>query len=114
MLYKQEWTTLLTKAKRGDADAQSEVGDCYFDGQLNSIGKTIVKKNDKKAFQWYKKSALQENENGLTSLAYCLAEGLGCQKNIPEAIVIYKKAIKKGSSNAAFNLGTIYRDTGKF
>ena len=114
MLDKKEWIELLTKAKKGDGDAQSKVGDSYSDGLKNSIGETIVKKSDKRAFNWYSKSALQENKDGLTCLAYCLSEGLGCQKNVQEAIKIYQKAIKKGSSNSAFNLGTIYRDNGKF
>jgi uncharacterized protein len=111
---KFEWDTLLEKAINGDSDAQVEVGDYFLEGLLNVQNEIIVQKDESEAFKWYSKAAQKQSENGISNLAYCFSEGLGCKKNIAKSIKLYEKAILIGSSTAASNLGTIYRDKGEY
>src|SRR5690606_5230761 len=74
----------------------------------------IVKQNFSSAFTWYEKAAENGIINSITNLADFLSEGKGCKRNKDKAVEKYLLAIEKGSSRAAFNLGTIYRDDGNF
>lgn len=112
MLDKISWKHLLAKARRGDAAAQREVADYFSFGFKTNTKEVIVRQNLSSAFSWYKKAAMNGIVEALTNLADFLNEGKGCKKDICSAIENYLLAIGKGSSRAAFNLGTIYRDRG--
>ncbi len=114
MLDKTAWKDLLSKAKNGDGVAQNEVGDYYSYGLKTNTNEAIVKQNFSSAFSWYQKAAENGVVDALTNIADFLSEGKGCEKDIPKSIKIYLKAIDRGSSRAALNLGTIYRDKGNF
>jgi len=114
MLDKKKWQELLKKAKKGDAEAQIDVGLIYSDGYINPKQDVIVKKNNKLAYEWYKKAVEQGSVIGIDFLAYHLDCGIGCERDTKKAIELYKIAINKGSSGAANNLGTIYRDKGNY
>ena len=111
---KQGWQALLKNATKGNADSQFEVGNVYSEGYVNSKQEAVVKRNSRLACAWYEKAAKQGNVNGISSLAYHLDSGIGCEKDIERAICLYKVAIEKGSGIAAFNLGTVYRDKGNY
>ena len=114
MLDKTSWKDLLSKARKGDAIAQNEVGDYFSFGFKTITKKLIVKQNFSSAFLWYQKAAVNGIVDALTNLADFLSEGKGCEKDLVKAIENYILAIDKGSSRAALNLGTIYRDKGNF
>lgn len=114
MIDKKSWKDLLKMAKEGISDAQVDVGDYLTDGWEDEDGVIIVKKDEKAAFEWYYKAAAQENEEGISRMAYCLSEGIGCKQDTEAAIQLYKQALNMGSSVAAYNLGTFYRDEGKY
>ena len=114
MLDKISWKILLSKARKGDANAQHDVGDIYSFGHKSAKNEIIVKQNFSSAFSWYEKAAGNGVINAITNLADFLSEGKGCEKNITKAVENYLLAIEKGSSRAAFNLGTIYRDNGNY
>jgi uncharacterized protein len=112
MLNKFFWKVILEKARNGDPNAQNEVADYFSFGCTTSTNEIIVRQNFLKAFSWYEKAAINGVVDALTNLADFLSEGKGCEKDINKAIENYLLAIDKGSSRAAFNLGTIYRDKG--
>ena len=114
MFDKQNWHELLKQAKTGDAVAQWQVGNLYSNGYIDSTQEVIVKQNSRLAVEWYEKAAEQENVDGMSSLAYHLDTGSGCNSDTEKAIRLYKMAIGKGSSVAASNLGTVYRDKGNY
>ena len=114
MLDKNSWKYLLAKAKKGDANAQNEVADNFSFGLKTSTNEIIVRQNFSSAFSWYKKAAINGLADALTNFADFLSEGKGCKKDITKAVENYLLAIDKGSSRAALNLGTIYRDKGNF
>jgi uncharacterized protein len=114
MLDKVFWKNLLSRAKKGNANAQYEVGDHYSFGSKTKSNKVIVKKDFFSAFFWYEKAAMNGVIEAQTNMADFLSEGKGCKKDINKAIENYQLAIDKGSSRAALNLGTVYRDAGNF
>jgi len=65
----------LDDAKRGDANAQNEVGVIYAEG----IG---VKRNDSEGVEWFRKSAEQGNVYGACNLALHYGRGNGIRKDL--------------------------------
>lgn len=114
MLDKTSWKDLLARAKKGDTDAQYQVGDYYSFGYKTKSNKVVVKQNFSAAFSWYEKAAMNGDVEALTNLADFQSDGKGCKKDVNKAVENYLLAINKGSSRAALNLGTIYRDKGDF
>ena len=93
---------LLQKAESGDANAQYQLGQCYFYGLGTS-------KNDKEAFKWTSKSADQGNQKAEYNLGASYLQGIGTSKNETEAFKWYKKAADKGVPLAQYNLGVLYQ-----
>ncbi|OYU96558.1 MAG: hypothetical protein CFE21_09240 [Bacteroidetes bacterium B1(2017)] len=114
MTDKTQWQDILKKAKRGDSDAQVDVAKCYFEGLTDSNQKLVVKQNYKLAYEWFKKSADQGNINGIIGLADYFDTEIDGVRETEKAIRLYKKAIELGSSIAAFNLATVFRDKGNY
>ena len=82
--------------------AQYYVGVCYRHG--NSI-----KKNDKFAFQYYKKVAKNDFVAGQLQLGYFYHNGIGIEKNLKKAIDWYEKAANNGNIKAICYLGLCYK-----
>lgn len=109
----KEWKELLSKAEGGDKEAQYTVGLIFEEG-LEQDGKELVDKNLEKAFEWHNKAAQNGSLYAETRVADFISEGISTEKNIDLAIDLYKNAISKGSSTAALNLATVFRDKGEF
>lgn len=93
--------TLTQKAKAGDAKAQNDLGDAYYDGKG-------VTKNFTEAVKWYTKAAEQGNAEAQKNLGYCYNYGEGVAKNLTEAVKWYTKAAEQGNAKAQRNLGNCY------
>ena len=114
MIDKKSWKVILDMAKAGDPTAMVEAGDYFADGYEDTTEGIIVKQDEKKAFKMYYNAAALMDTEGISRMALCLSEGIGCKQDIEGAIVVYKQALEMGDSIAAYNLGTIYRDQGKY
>lgn len=90
-------------AKQGDAKAQWRLGECYRDG----FG---VKQNDKKAAEWFRKSAEQGNAAGQWRFGECCRDGIGVVKNAEEGAKWFQKSAEQGNAKAQWRLGECYRD----
>jgi hypothetical protein len=110
---KKQWESLLAKARRGNPDAQWEVGYYYEDGFIDSSDIVIVKPQILRALHWYTLAAKQGNDSGQLSLSRLLITGNGVKRDMKEAIYWVKQALNQGAAGAAQNLGTIYRDLKK-
>ncbi|MEL6700024.1 MAG: tetratricopeptide repeat protein [Bacteroidota bacterium] len=108
-----EWDQLLLEAEKLDPKAQYEVGQGYDWGIMVDEVELVVQDKEK-AYFWYRKSSEHGNLEATVRLADYLSEGEGCELDIDQAIELYQRAIAEGSSIAAFNLGTIYRDQGEY
>ena len=93
--------TLTQNAKAGDAKAQNDLGDAYYEGKG-------VTKDFYKAFIWYQKAAEQGYAVAQTHLGYCYAVGKGITTNLAEAVKWYTKAAEQGYVLAQQALGYLY------
>ena len=78
---------LIELSKQGNAKAQYFLGVCYIHG-------VKVERNEKKAFDWFHKSAEQNEPLALLFYGRCLANGIGFEKNLLQAEYIFKKAVE--------------------
>lgn len=76
-------------------------------GLIFSINKII--KDDKIAFDYFKKSADMNNSYGISNLAYFYVYGIEVDKNIKKAKDLYQKSIDMGNSIAILYLSICYR-----
>ena len=91
----------IKKAESGDAKAQYELGLRYAAG-------ANVPRNDKKAFEWYEKSALQGNATAQYNLGMMYSTGTGVPNDDKKALEWLEKAALQGEKEAQYNLGMIY------
>lgn len=92
-LFAQNVTAYRIAAERGDADAQFNLGLCYYNGWG-------VSKNYVEAARWFRKSADQGYAKAQYNLGYCYYIGNGVAKNCVEAVRWFRKAARQGHANA--------------
>ena len=89
---------LKEAAENGDAKAQFELGEKYWD-----------KEDFEKAVYWYERSA----ENGYAAAQYYLGwmydHGKGVSKDDEKAVYWFEKSAKQGDAEAQYYLGYMYR-----
>ena len=83
---------LRSKALRGDAVAQFQLGSRYFKEQ----------KNPTLAVYWFRKAAEQNIPLALYHLAVCMEYGWGTPKNVKTALEYYSRLEKNGMKQAAY------------
>lgn len=79
----------------------NRIGEMYIFGQG-------VEKDNKKAFEWYTKSATQGNALGQSNLGTMYHNGLGVEKDFTKAIEWYEKAANQGDAYSQNRLGIMY------
>lgn len=88
-------------ANKKDANAQYKVAVCYL--QANG-----VKKDIKKAFDWFSVAAKQNNVDAIVMLAEYQLNGILVEKNEKAAFETFVQAVDKGSVAAMLRLGRCY------
>jgi TPR repeat protein len=91
---------LREKAELGSCLAQSVLGTCYLDGNE-------VEVNYQEAFRLLSSAAKQGASRAVVNLARMYEQGLGIQKNVGEAVRLYK-SVSHAEFLAAVALGRIY------
>jgi TPR repeat protein len=94
--------SLRARARRGDAQAQFDLGACYRFGQG-------VPKNEVEAVRWYRKAADQGYDKAQYNLGVCYDAGTGVAKDHEEAARWYRRAAYQGHGKAAYNLAVDYK-----
>lgn len=92
---------LKSAAKRGNVNAQYELGEKYRKGDG-------VDENRKEAKNWYKKAAEHDHAESLCRLAQFYEEDNNWDGL--KLAVMYEEAANAGSSEAAFSLGKLYSE----
>ena len=92
---------LKANAEKGDAEAQFNLGRCYYNGQG-------VVKNYSEAVNWYRKSAEQGDGKAQCNLGVCYLSGTGVTKDAAEAVKWLRKAAEQGIAAAENGLGGCY------
>ena len=88
-------------ADKGNALAQSGLGDLYYRG----LG---VATDYQKAIKWYRKAIKQKEPLAQFSLGYMYYGGLGVPQDFQEAIKWYRQAAVKRHRSSLNNLGYMY------
>jgi TPR repeat protein len=88
-------------AEQGDADAQTDLGLMYDNGE--GVAQDYVE-----ARKWYLKAAEQNDPLAQNNLASMYHSGDGGPQDNVEALKWYRKAAEQGIAAAQFNLGAIY------
>lgn len=99
---KSEITALIKAAKRGDPEAQFQLGQQYDFGQG-------IEQNDSQALLWYRRAAEQGHPRAQYNLGVMYTNGQGVTKDSRMAVEWYFKAAEQGFAAAQFNLGWCYR-----
>ncbi len=92
----------LKQADGGDVNAQLLVGYSYLYGQN---GAPV---DYDKAFEYYAKAALQNDNVGLNNLGSLYYSGVGVARNTAKAAILFEKAAAMGNAEAAVNLAFIF------
>ena len=98
---KPNFSDILTKAEAGESEAQKIVGNHYLNGGN-------VEQDLSKAFDWYKKSALQSNPKAIYNIGYLYATGSGVEKNLTTALSWYERAANLGFARAQHIAGMYF------
>ena len=88
-------------ANMGDADAQVQLGYCYYAGNG-------VSTDYKLALKWTQKAANQWSLPAFYYMGIYFSEGTGVKKDIREAIYWWDKAANEGYAPAQYKLGICY------
>lgn len=97
----QNIAQLQRSAENGDAEAMTELGNCYLWGEG-------VEKSHDKAFMWINKAADAGNARAVYLLGFCYAYGNGTTKDLTKAFDLYSKAADLGDTEAMIALGNCY------
>ena len=97
----KDFKTLKTWAKKGDANAQNNLGLMYVKGQG-------VEQDFKEAVKWYQKAADQGNAKAQSNLGVYYYTGQGGEQDFKEALKWCRKAADQGNAAAQANLGRMY------
>lgn len=96
-----ELRKMLRQAKRGDADAQYQMGERYSGGKG-------VKEDKAKAFHWYMLPAKNGHCAAQFRLSMCYHNGLGVEKNSTQAIKWLAESAMQGYIEAQYTLAKWY------
>jgi TPR repeat protein len=94
---------LSGEAKRGDSDAQVNLGYMYARGEG-------VAQNQAEAFRLYLLSAKQGNGEGMNAVGYKYQYGTGVPPDIAKAVYWYCMAVERGNPRAMNNLALLYEN----
>jgi TPR repeat protein len=105
-LYKEgEFTKALNVlrplAEAGHAESQDYLGGMYADGEG-------IVKDEKQAFEWYRKAADQGFSGAQHNLGVMYASGRGVQQDSVKAFVWFRKAAEQGNAVSQYNVGIMY------
>ena len=80
-----------------DADAQKELGNCYYFGRG-------IEKNLEEAAKWWRRAAEQGHPGAQKNLGDCYFDGEGVKKDIKEAAKWWRRAAAQGVETAKISL----------
>ncbi len=90
-------------ALKGEAWAQTNLGDSYADGKG-------VAQNDAEAVKWYRLAAAQGNVRAQFKVGLMYKNGQGVLQDYVEAVKWYRLAAAQGYEIAQFNLALMYKN----
>jgi TPR repeat protein len=99
----ENFDALRQKAAQGSAQAQYEIGTCYYSGKG-------VQQDYAEAVRWYRLAADQGYEKAQGRLGFCYKYGKGVSQDFLEAMKWFCLAADQGEPSAQLDLGNCYYD----
>jgi TPR repeat protein len=93
--------SIKADAQKGNARAQYDFGNCYYNG-------AGVPQDYAEAVKWFRKAADQGIDRAQNGLGVCYQKGQGVTQDYTEAVKWYRKAADQGNDVAQLNLGDMY------
>jgi len=106
----KKFKALVESAKTGDAAAQNNLGVMYYTGEAiskNASGK-ILNNDPELAAGWFYRAAEQGYADAQFNLGLMYINGEGVEKDMNQAVALFKKAAEQGHVDAQNNLGAMY------
>lgn len=100
-LKEKQWSQLNDKANDGDAEAQFELADCFFNGKE-------IARNYLKAIEWYTRAAELGHLESQKKLYDCYINGKGVDKDANEAVKWLTMAADAGDALSQSDLANKY------
>ena len=97
---------LFRRAESGDNDACYNLGECFYYGRG-------IKKDSRKAVEWYTRAAERGDCSSQKKLALCWHSGIGTENDLSKAAYWYKKAAEQGDYDSQKALVLCFRVGGK-
>lgn len=94
-------TAVLYFFVQGNADAQTELGMCYREGDGVDPDPSV-------AFSWFLKAAEQGNPDAQNALGLAYEGGDGVEKDMAESVKWFRSAAEQGHPEAQCNVGVIF------
>jgi uncharacterized protein len=98
---RKRFEEIKAKAEKGEAEAQCNLGSCYYSGEG-------VARDAAEAVKWYRKAAEQGHAAGQYYLGSCCFSGEGVTREAAEGVKWFRKAAEQGHAEAQCNLGVCY------
>ena len=84
--------------------------DSYIQNRIGYIYQTTEFREDKKAVEWYRKSANQGNMHGQYNLGLMYKKGSGVAQDYQQALQWFSKAAEQGNMHAMNSIGNLYNE----
>ena len=101
VLMREQIDEYLIEARRGDPEAQYNLGLCYIHG--NGVDMSY-----EEAAKWLEKAAKQGHADAQYNLGVSYLKGQGVRQDYTEAVKWFSLAANKGNVDAMYNLATSY------
>lgn len=99
---KEKGVELLRRAaEQGNADAQYNLGDCYYYGEG-------VAQDYAQAVYWWRQAAEQGDAMVQNKLGICYCNGQGVAQDYAQAVYWWRQAAEQGNAYAQYHLGVCY------
>ena len=100
----EELKNFKTLAARGDAEAQFQLGEYYWELSMEADNENEEIENLKEAVKWYKAAALQNHLPSMVMLGEIYETGVGEYEDYEEAARWYRLAADQGDDDR-FQIG---------
>lgn len=106
----EKFKKLLDDAKAGDPAAQNGLGVMYYTGEAISKKPSgqVMNNDPELAAGWFFRAAEQGFADAQFNLGLMYINGEGVEKNMTQAVELFKKAAEQGHVDAQNNLGAMY------
>lgn len=106
----EKFKVLLEDAKAGDPVAQNGLGVMYYTGEAISKSPSgqVLNNDPELAAGWFFRAAEQGYADAQFNLGLMYANGEGVEKDMVQAVELFKKAAEQGHVDAQNNLGAMY------